>query len=119
MMCGYDRSTGSDASECLWVTTSTFGQVEFIEGETPVKYLGASEIAQTITFKTPLLPKLADSFCKTCGHIETVRSTMCRFLWDLVRKPIMVPRKLIYLCANSIIRSQLIYRRLDGAPART
>ena len=48
MMCGYDRSTGSDTSECLWVTTSTFGQVEFIEGETPVKYLGASEIAQTI-----------------------------------------------------------------------
>ncbi len=48
MMCGYDRSTGSDASECLWVTTSTFGQVEFIEGETPVKYQGASEIAQTI-----------------------------------------------------------------------
>ena len=48
MMCGYDRSTGSDASECLWVTTSTFGQVEFIEGETPVKYQGASDIAQTI-----------------------------------------------------------------------
>ena len=48
MMCGYDRSTGSDASECLWVTTSTFGQVEFIEGETPVKYQGASNIAQTI-----------------------------------------------------------------------
>ena len=48
MMCGYDRSTGSDASECLWVTTSTFGQVEFIKGETPVKYQGASGIAQTI-----------------------------------------------------------------------
>ena len=48
MMCGYDRSTGSDASECLWVTTSTFGQVEFIDGETPVKYQGASEIALTI-----------------------------------------------------------------------
>ena len=48
MMCGYDHSTGSDASECLWVTTSTFGQVEFIEGETPVKYQGASNIAQTI-----------------------------------------------------------------------
>ena len=48
MMCGYNRSTGSDASECVWVTTSTFGQVEFIEGSTPVKYPGASDIALTV-----------------------------------------------------------------------
>jgi hypothetical protein len=48
MMCGYNRSTGSDASECVWVTSSTFGQVEFIEGSTPVKYLGASDTALII-----------------------------------------------------------------------
>ena len=48
MMCGYNRATGSDASECVWVTTSTFGQVEFIEGSTPVKYQGASNIALTV-----------------------------------------------------------------------
>ena len=48
MMCGYDRSTGSDASECLWVTNTTFGQVEFIKGSTPVKYQGASTIALVI-----------------------------------------------------------------------
>ena len=48
MMCGYNRSTGSDASECVWVTNSTFGQVEFIEGTAPVRYLGASSVALTI-----------------------------------------------------------------------
>jgi hypothetical protein len=48
MMCGYNRSTGSDASECVWVTNSTFGQVEFIEGSTPVKYKGASNVALTV-----------------------------------------------------------------------
>ena len=48
MMCGYNRSNGSDASECVWVTTSTFGQLQFIIGETPVKYQGASDIALII-----------------------------------------------------------------------
>jgi hypothetical protein len=48
MMCGYSHSTGSDTSECVWVTSSTFGQVGFIEGSTPVKYLGASSVALTI-----------------------------------------------------------------------
>ena len=48
MMCGYNHSTGSDASECVWVTNSTFGQVEFIEGSTPVKYKGASNVALTV-----------------------------------------------------------------------
>jgi hypothetical protein len=45
MMCGYNRSTGSDTSECVWVTNSTFGQVTFIVGSTPAKYFGASDIA--------------------------------------------------------------------------
>jgi hypothetical protein len=48
MMCGYNRSTGSDASECLWVTKTTFGQVEFIVGQTLVKYPGAPDIALTV-----------------------------------------------------------------------
>jgi hypothetical protein len=48
MICGYNRSTGSDASECVWATTSTFGEVTFTEGGTPVKYLGASDIALII-----------------------------------------------------------------------
>jgi hypothetical protein len=48
MMCGYNHSTGSDASECVWVTNSTFGQVEFIGGTTPVKYKGASNVALTV-----------------------------------------------------------------------
>ena len=48
MMCGYSRSTGSDTSECVWVTDSTFGQVKFIEGSTLVKYLGASNVALII-----------------------------------------------------------------------
>ena len=48
MMCGYNHSTGSAASECLWVTTSTFGEVEYIDGETPVKYSAASNVAAEI-----------------------------------------------------------------------
>ena len=48
MMCGYAHSAGSDVSECLWVTPSTFGQVQYIEGSTPVKYKGASGIAADI-----------------------------------------------------------------------
>ena len=43
MMCGYSHSTGSDTSECVWVTHSTFGRVHFIEGSTPVKYPGAAD----------------------------------------------------------------------------
>jgi hypothetical protein len=48
MMCGYSRATGSDASECLWVTNTTFGQVEFTVGQTPIKYPGASSIALAV-----------------------------------------------------------------------
>jgi hypothetical protein len=45
MVCGYNTTTGSDASECVFVTKTTFGVVEFIEGDVPVKYPGASNLA--------------------------------------------------------------------------
>jgi hypothetical protein len=45
MVCGYNTASGADASECVWVTKSTFGMVEFIKGEVPVKYPGASDLA--------------------------------------------------------------------------
>ena len=45
MVCGYNTSTGSEASECVWVTKTTFGQVDFLAGATPVKYQGAAELA--------------------------------------------------------------------------
>lgn len=48
MMCGYNTSSGAEASECVWVTPNTFGQVEFIEDQVPVKYPGASAIALEI-----------------------------------------------------------------------
>ena len=48
MMCGYNRSTGSNASQCVWVTNTTFGQVEFLAGQTTVKYAGAPDIALTV-----------------------------------------------------------------------
>jgi hypothetical protein len=49
MMCGYTRNAaGADASECLWVTPTTFGQVQFTVGQSLVKYQGASNIAATI-----------------------------------------------------------------------
>ncbi len=45
MVCGYDISTGNQASECVWATKTTFGQVEFVAGQVPVKYPGASKLA--------------------------------------------------------------------------
>ena len=45
MVCGYDTSGGSDASQCIWVTKTTFGEVEFLKGQTTVKYPGASKLA--------------------------------------------------------------------------
>ena len=45
MVCGYDTSGGSEASECVWVTKTTFGQVHFLEGEMAVKYPGAAKLA--------------------------------------------------------------------------
>jgi hypothetical protein len=47
MVCGYNTSTGTgtDTSECVWVTKSTLGMVQFISGTTPVKYPGAATLA--------------------------------------------------------------------------
>jgi hypothetical protein len=45
MMCGYNDSSGAAASECVWVTTSTFGQVQFVVGQAEVRYPGASTFA--------------------------------------------------------------------------
>jgi hypothetical protein len=45
MICGYNTAEGSDASECVWVTATTFGQVHFVKGTALVKYPGASKIA--------------------------------------------------------------------------
>ena len=44
MVCGYNTSGGSDASECVWVTKTTFGEVEFLQGQAPMKYPGASKL---------------------------------------------------------------------------
>ena len=38
-------STASDASECVWVTKTTFGEVEYTVGAVPVKYPGAATLA--------------------------------------------------------------------------
>ena len=45
MVCGYNTSTGSDASQCVWVTKSTVGAVQFVSGPYPVKYPGAAKLA--------------------------------------------------------------------------
>ena len=45
MVCGYNTSTGADASQCVWVTRSTVGAVQFLSGPYPVKYPGASKLA--------------------------------------------------------------------------
>jgi hypothetical protein len=48
MVCGYDTSGGSDASQCIWVTKTTLGEVEFLKGQTTVKYPGASKLALAV-----------------------------------------------------------------------
>ncbi len=48
MVCGYSRTTGNDASECVWATKTTFGSVEFLAGEVPVKHGGASALTQEV-----------------------------------------------------------------------
>jgi hypothetical protein len=45
MMCGYNHQTGADASDCIWVTSSTFGQVRFFVGQSQVEYPGAATFA--------------------------------------------------------------------------
>jgi len=48
MVCGYDTSGGSEASECVWVTNTTYGQVRFLEGRVAVKYPGAATLALAV-----------------------------------------------------------------------
>ena len=45
MVCGYNTSSGSEASECVWATRSTFGFVRFIVDGNLAKYNGASKAA--------------------------------------------------------------------------
>jgi hypothetical protein len=45
MACGYNVTTGADASECVWVTRTTFGVVEFIKDGEPGRQSGASALA--------------------------------------------------------------------------
>jgi hypothetical protein len=45
MVCGYDTSGGSKASECMWATRSTLGVVEFFVDGNPAKYNNASKLA--------------------------------------------------------------------------
>ena len=45
MICGYNTSSRHKASECVWVTPTTFGMVEFYVGKSEVKYPGASALA--------------------------------------------------------------------------
>jgi hypothetical protein len=42
MVCGYDTTSGTSASECVWATKTTVGVVEFLKGGRPVKQGGAS-----------------------------------------------------------------------------
>ena len=45
MICGLDTSSGRDASECMWVTKTTLGQVEFIKAGYTATYPDPSKIA--------------------------------------------------------------------------
>ena len=45
MVCGYNTSNSSVASECVWATTTTFGIVEFFNHGQPAKVSGAAKLA--------------------------------------------------------------------------
>ncbi len=45
MVCGYSEPTGSEVSQCVWVTKTTLGNVEFIHGEDLVQNPDAAQLA--------------------------------------------------------------------------
>jgi hypothetical protein len=45
MVCGYAVSDGTQASECMWATTTTFGVVEYINHGKTAKVIGAPKLA--------------------------------------------------------------------------
>jgi len=45
MMCGYNTSNNSVASECVWATPTTFGVVEYFNHGQPAKVSNASRLA--------------------------------------------------------------------------
>jgi hypothetical protein len=45
MVCGYNTSNNSVASECVWATTTTFGIVEYFNHGQPAKVGGAPKLA--------------------------------------------------------------------------
>jgi hypothetical protein len=45
MACGYSTANGAESSECVWVTKTTFGEVQFIKGAIPVKHPGLPALA--------------------------------------------------------------------------
>ena len=45
MICGYNTSNNSVASECVWATTTTFGIVEYFNHGQPAKVTNASRLA--------------------------------------------------------------------------
>ena len=45
MVCGYNTSNNSVASECVWATTTTMGVVEFYSHGQPAKVSGPGKLA--------------------------------------------------------------------------
>jgi hypothetical protein len=45
MVCGLNTSTASDASECVWVTPTTLGEVQYLQAAVPSKYAGIAALA--------------------------------------------------------------------------
>ena len=45
MVCGYNTSAGSDASQCVWVTPTTLGEVQYLQAAYPVKYPGIAALS--------------------------------------------------------------------------
>jgi hypothetical protein len=48
MVCGLNNSTASDASECVWVTPTTLGEVQYLQAAVPSKYTGLAALALAV-----------------------------------------------------------------------
>src|SRR5579875_2754057 len=54
MICGYDTSTGSPASRCVWASSTTFGEVFFVSGLYPAKQADAAALALEVRDKAEI-----------------------------------------------------------------
>jgi predicted lipoprotein with Yx(FWY)xxD motif len=75
MICGYNHENDTDTSACVWVTNSTLGMVDFVIGDTQVKYNGASSIALAVRDAVEVPAGTAATSSQTALKTTTIDGT--------------------------------------------